>query len=63
MPRETLDQIAFKRAKRALERAYKRSDCFDHGGLASHEVFDWVMAELRTEFLGDKEREIVHAHA
>ena len=41
---------ARKRAVDALYKAWRDSDSFDHGGLASHEILDAVEDALRTEF-------------
>jgi len=41
---------ALKRALRAIEKAYRDSEQFDHGGLASHEIMDDLKKALQAEF-------------
>jgi hypothetical protein len=48
--RKTLDEIALERALRAVQRAYKKSDNFAMGDLASWECLDIVKKALRDEF-------------
>jgi hypothetical protein len=56
----TLDEIALKRAMKAVKRAHDKSNSFDHGGLASWEVLNLLREALTDEFIG-KQRKALEA--
>jgi len=44
------NEEARKRARAAIDRAYDESNAFESGGLASHEIMDWLYAAIDKEF-------------